>query len=721
VIVDTLFPRPKRVTELDGGIWINGRAIEAVYGGPKSPLVIHAIEMIQRPGNEPYRLSIDIGADNPAWPAGETREEAYTLELAPDGGWLRAATPAGVFVGAQTVRALLDRAGEQLPALRITDWPDLRYRGLYVESKWGPDLMTLEDWQAAIDDMAARKFNSLGIGVYGCWVVQYGGKRTEFMMLPFPDHPGLETPKTIRYFSPAADAWQTLDYLPRMATDDLFGEIVAYANERNIIVRPHFNSPGHNTVIPRAFPETASLDEAGAPIGYGFCLSNPRTYEVLFELYDSVIERYLRPNGIEWFHIGLDEVDAYLGIDEADPTRSVDPWCRCPLCRDRPHALQLQEYAIRVCRHLKDQGIIHITMWNDALDHLGALDETFVRMVDEAGLRENVIVQWWRYNQPVLVPRPELGLRAWSTPMAGYWPNLFMHGYTSNIYGMLVHGGRAGIEGADAYVLYDPGFDRNYACLAEFAWNQPGNEDIYGFRSRYSQALLGPYIDRHLAAEAFDTFDQAFDSMPWTRGTLSSLLYYWHTYPAARMTGSYPRDLFPELAESHFRLRQGLAAAALHARKARDLFTEANREAREPRINELRAECDKLVGVWDAFSGVVDVIVRYRAIAESGGAGSEAAAAVAEIAAKVRTARERFVGVMADLEQVKAAYLRPQILRDMSIGLLYIERLGDELSELSTNLGNGTIDVLPAFADLAINQIELDPYVSTAADPQPVA
>lgn len=35
-----------------------------------------------------------------------------------------------------------------------------------------------------------------------------------------------------------------------MATEDFFGELVAYAKANNITVRPHFNAPGHN-ILPR--------------------------------------------------------------------------------------------------------------------------------------------------------------------------------------------------------------------------------------------------------------------------------------------------------------------------------------------------------------------------------------------------------------------------------------------------------------------------------------
>lgn len=722
-----LFPQPRHLTELGPTIDLAGRPVRLLHPDGAPALVSRGVELVEqgqarqeeRLARAPYQVEIRLDATDPAWPADAGKDESYVLELNEESGHLLAAGPAGAFHGCQTLRQLLRNQPETIPALRITDWPDLRYRGLYIESKWGSDLMTLEDWKSAIDAMAALKFNSLGIGVYGCWVVQYGGKRTEFLMLPFPDHPGLETPKTLRYYSPAAGDWQTLEYLPRMVTEDSFGKIVAYARQQNITVRPHFNSPGHNTLIPSVYPEISAKDEDGTPLRYGFCLSNPRTYDLLFELYDSVIERYLRPNGIDWFHIGLDEVQAYVGVDENDPFRSVDPWCRCPECRHKPHGRQLQEYAVRVCEHLKQQGIAHITMWNDALDKLDALDETFVAMLDAKGLRDNVVIQWWRYHEPVLIPRQELGLRAWATPMAGYWPNLFTQSYTSNISTMLLHGFRAGAEGADAYCLYDRAFDRNYLCLAQYAWNQTASEDLYQFKSRYARSVLTPMLDPALAVEAFDQYDQVFDATPWTETHLASLLYYWHTYPARRRRGTYPRDTLLEIAASHMRVRDGFNRAAGSARAARNLFAEAANQAGDPLLDEYRAECDKMVGVWESFALVLDAIGQYEGAAESDA--HDAAATVSGAASLVQRARERFVTVMADLERVKAPYLVPQILRDLSITLLYIERLGEELTSVASRLEAGTLASPPSFPDLEVNQEDLDPFVSTDAVPVALA
>ena len=706
-----LFPYPKQITNLGDPIPVRDRRLRAT-ASIASPLIGTGIDAVRAawPGarendhapDGAYSLRLELVA---AAADHLQHAEAYTLELRPEGGELTAATERGLWSGCQTLRQLLAGADTAIPAVRIVDWPDLRYRGLYVESKWGPDLMELADWRALIDYMASLKLNSLGIGVYGCWVVQYGGKRTEFLMLPFPEYPELQTPKTLRYFSPGGNRWVTKSYLPAMVEHDLFGDIVAYARSRQVTVRPHFNSPGHNTLLPVAFPAVAARDADGKPKPFGFCLANPATYELLFALYDSVIDRYLTPHGVDWFHIGLDEVSPYPGIDEAAPTRLVDPWCQCIECRDKPHGQQLQDYAIRVAQHLKGKGINHITMWNDALDWIGSLDDEFGTKIRDAGLADHLVVQWWRYHTPVLPPRPEIGVRAWSTAMGGYWSNLTVESLTANIYDMVTHGARAGAEGADVYCIYDPANDRNYRCLAQFAWNAGSGEDLYQFKSRYARSVFGGRLDDRRAVEAFSNFDQAFDSIPWTNHVVGSLLYYWHTYPLARARDRYPRNVIAMLRQNPLRLNQALAGIASHAAAAHDLFHTAGAASASPVLAEHAVECDKLTGLWASLTAIWRAANLFDARLDDPGAATS-------VQTELTTARAELIRIMAELERVKQPYLLPQILRDLSMLLVYIERLATETRIASP----GT-----AFVALPVNQENLDQYVSTADPPAPAA
>ncbi|NPV09107.1 MAG: family 20 glycosylhydrolase [Anaerolineae bacterium] len=714
-----IFPEPQRVETLPAiltlakGDSLNCHIVLADGADPlerlAADIIAGAVEAAagQRPSVGPtpgtgIPISVGAAASGPALSrvldATADNPEAYALVADADSIALRGRGPAGTFYAAQTlVQILRQQEGDlTVEGVRIGDWPDYKYRGLYVESKWGPDLMTLDDWKELVDYMAALKMNAFGVGVYCCWCVQYEGKRTEFLMLPFPDHPELQTPKTIRYYSARDQEWKAITYLPLMFQEDFFGDLVAYAKSRNITVRPHFNGPGHTTLIPHTHPELSSKDEAGRPTGYGYCLSNPKTYEFLFELWDSIIDRYLAPNGVDWFHMGLDEIYPVTGTDEQDPERVVDPWCKCPECRERSQEELLTEYVLKTTRHLLDKGINHITLWNDHLSRSGALTPEFVDKLAQAGVKDHIILQWWRYDEPVLEIPGEVDLRAWTTPMPGYYFWLFTQSYTSNIYPHLALGHRAGAEGADAYCVFDAAFDRNYVCLAEYAWNQTTSGDLYQFKSKYARKVMG--TTGFDAVEPFEKWDQVYDSMPLVPGVLDNLLYYWHTYSAAR--NEYPRNVLRQLRGWDRRLMSTITRSRTHLRRAHALFSQRRNNAPDPElIDEYLFECERLIAVVDLYEALLQSTDLARA-ALAGTSADGRAGALAEAREKLLRALHGFDAMLAFGEEVKRPYLLPQLLRDLSHLRAYVtevlaslegaiasevaeRRLGEVLAEIS--------------------------------------
>jgi hypothetical protein len=298
--------------------------------------------------------------------------------------------------------------------------------------------------------------------------------------------------------------------------------------------------------------------------------------------------------------------------------------------------------------------------------------------------------------------------------MAGYWSNLFTQSYTSNIYSMLLHGYRAGAEGADAYCIYDPAFDRNYTCLAQYAWNQSTSEDLYQFKSRYARSKFGKWLDPALAVEAFEKYDQAFDNMAWTGSVLDSLLYYWHTYPAARKRGLYPFTILVDLAGEHMRLRSAVEQVAVNAKVARELFARANEQAADSLLEEFRAECDKVIGVWASFALLVRAVQHYQQAVEPGVPSLQTVQGFTQVGVLIKQAREHVVTVISDLERVKAPYLRPQILRDLSIMLVYMDQWQSEMVDLAHDLTAGHLQALPEFSQLRLNKRDFDLFVSSA-------
>lgn len=138
---------------------------------------------------------------------------------------------------------------------------------------------------------------------------------------------------------------------------------VSYIRAFGIEVVPEVQSLGHVPYITLAHPEIAEVDEemknadldtrledARPNVFYPhcYCPSNDRSYEILFDLLDEVIEVF-EPR--EYVHMGHDEV-YYMGV--------------CPLCKGKSHADLFASDVSRIHAHLKEKGL-KMMMWADML------------------------------------------------------------------------------------------------------------------------------------------------------------------------------------------------------------------------------------------------------------------------------------------------------------------------------------------------------------------
>lgn len=274
-------------------------------------------------------------------PKKSAKPQGYSLDSNEKRILIAGTDPTGTFYGLQTLLQLARKtttAKIEIPAVSIHDSPVMSTRGIFVECVWGSDLMDLDDWKNCINVMADLKLNHLGVGIYGSWGLQFRNQRHEFFMIPIKGREKLKTEMTIKYFSPAKNSWTEITYLPKMFTQDFFGQVVAYGKKRHIDVVPFFNSLGHNRLIPEVYPETSTKDANDNPVpGYAFCTSEPKTYEILFDCYDQIIDRYLKPNGIDQFNIQLDE---------------VRDWCKCSKCGKFSNSELYIQHAIKIAEHL---------------------------------------------------------------------------------------------------------------------------------------------------------------------------------------------------------------------------------------------------------------------------------------------------------------------------------------------------------------------------------
>lgn len=414
----------------------------------------------------------------------ENREEGYRLTVTGDGIKITGFGETGILYGMVSFCQLLrwQDGTAELPALEILDWPEMKMRGLFVESRYGTNVMEKEDWFRMLDEALDKKLNVMHIGIYGCWTVQYDGRVSEYLYVPVPGYPKLKTPMAVKYYSPEQGKWIDYEKLPPMYRDDFFGEVVRYGSQRGITVYPTWNSLGHNTLAPTQYPETSARDENGAPSFTGFCTSREETYELLFAAYDHIIDNYLKPSGVTAFCIGMDEVMDGVGQHAQDVLKRRSPWCKCPQCQSRDKDDIFVEHILRQLRHLVSKGIDTVVIYGDELrgkhenrDTVGC-GQKLAAALEREGLKDKLLVTWWSYTDIASKLDfhdlcPELGLRSVVTPMTGYYHWTILSHPLRNIQMLAEVGHREKAEGIDAYSSWDKSYDRAYDAVAEYGWD----------------------------------------------------------------------------------------------------------------------------------------------------------------------------------------------------------------------------------------------------------
>jgi len=639
-------------------------------------------------------------------------DQAYSLVAEGERVTIKAASPLAALWAAQTLARLLERSADGtlvVPQVSIVDWPDLAHRGLFCESRWGPDMMTLQDWKDAVDYLSALKFNVLTVGVYNCWPIQYYGRVSEWLMVPLKNFPELRSPQRIDYYSPGAGRVVSKEYMPAMFEEDFFGELVAYGAKRGILVRPHFNTPGHNTLIPRLIPEISARDEDGNPTGYGFCISNPKTYEVMFAIVDEICQRYLLPNGVKSYHIAGDEVYPLRGMNPDRLHDRLSPWCRCPECRKYSEGELYVEYLVRLTSHLKEIGIEDISMWYDQLVRGGQLNEALVERLQAAGVRDALILHWWTYWDFFETTHPEFGFRRWVTPMTGYFYQTSYRGQLRNIYLASRKAEEEGCEGAEAYGLFDRSFDRHFVELAEMSWNSSAGRTPEDFIQLYARDLFGDDWQRGL--DALRIFGTLVDSQAAHRLAYNMYRYshdYAQTEEQCTARDNYPQYTIVKLAAAPPWNAEGpYGALSSEAKLARSIFAEVSWQRQDMRELYL-IECDRLALMADAMTTCISLVRSYER-ARAGLRRPDVLAREGELlttgAEELAVLLDRFEDVMARAEQHKDPYLVPHFLREMTPLRAFVANLKASFEALAEEGRSGELLRLPELAVLKITEV----------------
>lgn len=501
----------------------------------------------------------------------------------------------GLLYGVQTLTQLLSprttRETLAIPLVDISDQPDMAIRGIFAESFWGPDLMEMEDWREMVDRMASFKMNTLMVGIYGCWPARYplaGNSPSEFLNVPVLEGETDWTPeRKITYFNPHAGAAETKHYTPALYGDG-FGELIRYAAARGIRVVPQFNGPGHNLLIPRLYPHISALNAEGQPKLDGYSLTHPDTFPLIKRMLKRVVENDLLPNGLTWFHIGMDE---------------ISNWCSRDLRTHTPRQL-FELYLVEIGGYLLELGMEKIIIWHDMGMSLTEYDEAFDAFLARSGLAGRLVIHWWGYTMPVFDVKRVAGAESWMAPSTGWLAPMFYQDCADNIENRLNEGAEIGASGAVSYMMYASSFRRNVAYLAEKSWN---------LRRRDNSAY-----DRQYAG-----WMAASDTERWTKamGDMRRLFEYSPAFVLLQEIGvfsgngdktrPYPSRIIRSMlatggTHKAFQVMQRLAKSTLQGLASSDQGATWPDRGEEPGL--IRFECHRVIGLTEAILSLADAV-----------------------------------------------------------------------------------------------------------------
>jgi len=294
--------------------------------------------------------------------------EGYVLEISPRRLSLAGRDAAGLFWGAQTLVQILApfpccsrvlRTGGTLPGLVIRDWPRYPLRGAHM---YLPARAQLDFFWRFLDYLAACKYNVLILEIGGgmeyerhpeinrawkrfCREADNYDPTGRADVLRFKQrHPrGANALSNSRWYwkdsthtELAGGEWLTKDEVRRIADE---------CARRHIEIIPEVQSLSHSYYLCVAHPEIAERCDDPWPDTY--CPSNPKSYELVFDVMEEVIE-VLHPRIMS---VGHDEL-YHLGI--------------CPRCRKRSGHDLLAGDLNRLHRFLAERGL-RMMMWGDTL------------------------------------------------------------------------------------------------------------------------------------------------------------------------------------------------------------------------------------------------------------------------------------------------------------------------------------------------------------------
>lgn len=458
-----IIPQPQHI-EMHKGRGINYDEIRFILNKSQTqyPVLgsfLDALPRTEKPGKGVFlHIHTENVPDSP---------EGYVLTVQRDGIHISSKSSAGLFYGCQTLEQLMEDSRDfqtPIPYMKITDYPAVSYRAVHLDTKHHLDRM--EYYYRMMDKLSRYKINAV------IWELE-----DKFR---YSSHPELAASNAI--------SKQEMQALCR------------YAKERNIEISPLVQGLGHASYILKHHRDLRENPKSD----WELCPSNPKTYELLFDLYGEAIKAM--PYG-KYLHIGGDEITA-IGIDE-----------RCRATGKSAFELQM-DWLDKVCQYARENGRIPI-FWDDMPLKYAGLWTTILSDKTEEELDKvwntekldrtiglfpkNCIYMRWNYGDPtkpahkrLLSWYQEKGLPVMAATAASSGDSPFMprehtkSGYIKSFCQLTAENKLQGVL-ATAWDDGSPHLEtvwRGLIALGEFSWNPDGRE-IPDFIEAHGQREFG--------------------------------------------------------------------------------------------------------------------------------------------------------------------------------------------------------------------------------------
>ncbi|WP_329902931.1 family 20 glycosylhydrolase [Porphyromonas pogonae] len=394
-----ILPHPQKVELMGhGGIYV--RQIKGIDDSDidSLPILYGDLQSLSSRKSQEKGLKVKLSMSNsseiPSSP------ESYILKIKPQGIFIEAKTPAGLFYGCLTLSQLMQDAKDKnlmIPYANIVDYPSIAYRAVQFDVKH--HLSMPDYYYKCIDRLAQYKINAI------IWEVED--------KLGFRRRPEIAAPKNI-----------SIEEMKRLCK---------YAHDRHVEITPLIQGLGHAAHILKHHPELREDPESD----FVFCPAEPKTYELQFDLYRDAIDAFPYTRFI---HIGGDEVGD-VGKDY-----------RCKQLGLSPFELQMMWFN-KVCNFVTSQGKVPI-FWDDMpWKHMG-----LGRLLEDSNTPDQVDSLWRRADLDAslkLFPRDAIYMR-WRYTDAGDPGNCkILDWYAHN--GLRVMGATAASAGDSPFMPRDNG------------------------------------------------------------------------------------------------------------------------------------------------------------------------------------------------------------------------------------------------------------------------